>query len=117
LLLQLEEIYCLAQNSCFPPLAAGRFDHRPEKAVVHECVLCYKTFSSSLFRDWSWRRSENGKKRWRLMRGENEPIQIVCPKCRYRSIVYLPVDDLPMCPECEKIQMVIEELLDEGKSY
>lgn len=51
------------------------------------------------------------------MRGKNEPIQLVCPKCRYQMIVYLPLEDLPMCPECENTRMVIEELLDEGKSY
>ena len=30
--------------------------------------------------------------------------------------VYLPLDDLPLCPECGT-RMVIQELLDEGKSY
>lgn len=53
------------------------------------------------------------------MRGENEPVQLVCPKCRETIIVYLPIDDLPPCPnpECDGTQMVIEELLDEGKSF
>jgi hypothetical protein len=51
------------------------------------------------------------------MRGKNEPIQLICPKYRHQMIVYLPLDDLPMCPECKVTRMVIEELLDEGKSY
>lgn len=53
------------------------------------------------------------------MRGENEPVQLVCPKCRQRTIVYLPIEDLPKCPnpECKGTRMIIEELLDEGKAY
>lgn len=51
-----------------------------------------------------------------MKRGKQEPVQVVCPRCRYTEIVYLPVEDLPKCPECGA-QMVIEELLDEGKSY
>ena len=58
-----------------------------------------------------------GKGRDSLMeRGEREPVQVVCPQCRHTEIIYLPVEDLPRCPECE-IPMLIEELLDEGKSY
>ncbi len=51
-----------------------------------------------------------------MERGEKEPIQVVCPRCRFTQIIYLPVEDLPQCPECGT-GMVIEELLDEGKSY
>ncbi len=51
-----------------------------------------------------------------MERGRMEPVQIVCPKCRFTEIIYLPVEDLPRCPECGT-RMVIEELLDEGKSY
>lgn len=53
------------------------------------------------------------------MRGENEPVLVVCPKCRETQIVYLPIEELPRCqnPECDGTRMVIEELLDEGKSY
>jgi len=51
-----------------------------------------------------------------MQRGEMEPIQVTCPKCRHTEIVYLPVQDLPKCPECGA-RMFIEELLDEGKSY
>jgi DNA-directed RNA polymerase subunit RPC12/RpoP len=51
-----------------------------------------------------------------MQRGKHEPIEIVCPRCRYKEIVYLPLEDLPLCPECNT-QMLISELLDEGKSY
>ena len=51
-----------------------------------------------------------------MSRGKKEPIQVICPKCRYTEIIYLPVDDLPLCRECGA-RMVIQELLDEGKSY
>jgi ribosomal protein S27E len=45
-----------------------------------------------------------------------EAVEIICPKCRYTEIIYLPITDLPLCPECNT-QMMISELLDEGKSY
>ncbi len=51
-----------------------------------------------------------------MKRGRKEAVQIICPKCRFTEIVYLPMDDLPLCPEC-RTPMVIQELLDEGKSY
>ena len=51
-----------------------------------------------------------------MSRGKKEPIQVVCPKCRFTQIVDLPMEDLPLCPECG-IRMSIQELLDEGKSY
>jgi phage FluMu protein Com len=53
------------------------------------------------------------------MRGEKEPVELVCPKCREVMIVYLPIEELPRCPnpECDGTRMIIEELLDEGKSY
>ncbi len=51
-----------------------------------------------------------------MERGKKEPLEIICPKCRFTAIVYLPIDDLPKCPKC-KASMVISELLDEGKSY
>jgi len=49
-------------------------------------------------------------------RGKQEPIEVICPKCRYTEIIYLPIEDLPRCPQCNT-QMSINELLDEGKSY
>ncbi len=51
------------------------------------------------------------------MREKNEPVQLICPNCKFQMIVYLPLEDLPVCPECEECRMVIEELLDEGKAY
>jgi len=51
-----------------------------------------------------------------MSRGKKEPIEVVCPRCRYTEIIYLPIEDLPRCPQCN-IQMSISELLDEGKSY
>ncbi len=51
-----------------------------------------------------------------MERGQMEPVQIICPRCRFTEIIYLPVEDLPRCPECGT-RMVFEELLDEGKSY
>jgi ribosomal protein S27E len=45
-----------------------------------------------------------------------EAVEVKCPKCRYLSIIYIPQEDIPKCPECGT-QMVINELLDEGKSY
>ncbi|MEE4253144.1 MAG: hypothetical protein V2I50_03770 [Desulfuromusa sp.] len=49
-------------------------------------------------------------------RSKHEPVEIICPKCRYTEIIYLPITDLPLCPIC-KTKMLINELLDEGKSY
>lgn len=52
-------------------------------------------------------------------RGKNEPVELVCPMCRQRKIVYLPIEELPRCPnpQCKGVRMIIEELLDEGKSF
>jgi hypothetical protein len=52
-------------------------------------------------------------------RGKNEPVQLVCPRCRQPMIVYLPITEMPRCPnpECQGTRMIIEELLDEGKSF
>jgi Zn finger protein HypA/HybF involved in hydrogenase expression len=51
-----------------------------------------------------------------FMRDKREPVQIKCPKCKRTQIVYIPEEDIPDCPDC-RVQMNIEELLDEGKSY
>jgi ribosomal protein S27E len=51
-----------------------------------------------------------------MERGKQEPVEVICPKCRYTEIIYLPIEDLPRCPECNT-PMSINELLDEGKSY
>ena len=50
------------------------------------------------------------------MREKREPVEIKCPKCNHTEIIYLPIENFPRCPVC-KIEMVIKELLDEGKSY
>jgi len=50
------------------------------------------------------------------MRKKGEPIEIKCPKCDHTQIIYIPEEDMPKCPTCN-VQMVISELLDEGKSY
>ncbi len=50
------------------------------------------------------------------MRDKREPVQVKCHKCKRTEIVYIPEEDVPDCPDCQ-VQMFIEELLDEGKSY
>ena len=56
------------------------------------------------------------KKGKNIMREKQEAIEIICPKCKYTSIIYSPREDIPKCTDCKR-QMVIRELLDEGKSY
>lgn len=51
-----------------------------------------------------------------IMRDKKEPIEVKCPKCDRTEIIYLPTEEFPKCPDC-KVEMVIKELLDEGKSY
>ena len=50
-----------------------------------------------------------------MKRDKVEPVQIECPKCRHTEIIYIPIEEMPLCPKCG-IRMVIRELLDEGKS-
>jgi ribosomal protein S27E len=50
------------------------------------------------------------------MRDEAAAIEVECPRCKETLIVYIPQEEIPKCPKC-KTQMVIKELLDEGKSY
>jgi predicted Zn-ribbon and HTH transcriptional regulator len=50
------------------------------------------------------------------MRDTREPLLVKCPKCRRTQIIYIPEEKIPRCPECN-VEMIIEELLDEGKSY
>ena len=56
------------------------------------------------------------RKKGGSMRDKKEPIEVSCPKCKYTEIIYIPDEEVPNCPRC-RIQMVIRELLDEGKSY
>jgi hypothetical protein len=51
-----------------------------------------------------------------MARGEMEPAQLIWARCRHTEIVYLPLEDLPKCLGCGA-QLILEELLDEGKSY
>ncbi len=50
------------------------------------------------------------------MRKKSELIEVVCPKCKHTEIVSRPREEIPKCPQCGR-QMVISELLKEGKSY
>ncbi len=50
------------------------------------------------------------------MRPKIEPVEVYCPRCGRTQIVYLPKEKVPLCPDC-RIEMMIRELLDEGKSY
>ena len=50
------------------------------------------------------------------MREKAEAVQVKCPRCNHTQIVYIPKEEIPKCPECGT-QMVLCELLDEGKSY
>jgi len=43
-------------------------------------------------------------------------VEVYCPKCEHTEIVYIPDEEIPPCPRCKK-QMVIKEILKEGKSY
>ncbi len=45
-----------------------------------------------------------------------EYIEVVCPKCGHKEIVRIPKENVPKCPVCGT-QMMISELLDEGKYY
>lgn len=51
------------------------------------------------------------------MKVKSDAAEVVCPKCKHTTIVYLPREEIPRCPNCGKAQMVIKELLVEGKSY
>ena len=54
-----------------------------------------------------------------MKRGQNEPVQVKCNLCGKRAIVSLQVENLPAIRNsgyCGR-RMVIEELLDEGRSF
>ncbi len=44
------------------------------------------------------------------------PVEVKCPNCDHTEIVYLQKEDIQKCPKCD-IQMIIIELLREGKSF
>ena len=50
------------------------------------------------------------------MRDRIEAVQVKCPMCDHTEIVYLPKEEIPKCPD-HHVEMMIAELLDEGKSY
>ncbi len=43
-------------------------------------------------------------------------VEIICPKCSHKEIIILNKEGVPKCPICGT-QMMISELLDEGKYY
>lgn len=43
-------------------------------------------------------------------------VEFACPKCHDTKIAYIPKEKTPTCPRC-KVQMIVKELLTEGKSY
>jgi len=44
-------------------------------------------------------------------------MEVICPKCRHTEIIHLPKEGIPKCPDCKNVQMIIRELLTEGKAY
>lgn len=49
-----------------------------------------------------------------LDRYKREFIEVACPVCDQRKIICLPEESIPMCEFC-KVEMVIKEILTEGK--
>jgi rubrerythrin len=49
-------------------------------------------------------------------RYDAQAAEVVCLKCGYNEIVYIPREEIPRCPTCKK-RMVVREILTEGKSY
>jgi len=47
---------------------------------------------------------------------KNVTVEIKCPGCGYTKIVNVPTESIRICPKCKK-QMMIKEILREGKSY
>lgn len=50
------------------------------------------------------------------VRDKAEAVQVKCPICDHTEIIYIPKEEIPRCP-VDDVQMIIIELLDEGKSY
>ncbi len=55
-----------------------------------------------------------GKERRQLEK--SEAVEVKCPSCHATQIVYLPREEIPKCPDC-RVRMIINEVLEEGKSY
>ena len=47
---------------------------------------------------------------------KNQMVEVICPKCRDTRIISLPAETLPKCAQCN-LQMIIKEILTEGKCY
>ena len=60
------------------------------------------------------RRPEQREKKRKSER--NQAVEVICTKCHRSEIIYMPKEDIPRCPDCDK-KMVINEILTEGKSY
>lgn len=43
-------------------------------------------------------------------------VQVICPICKETQIIYVPDEPVPQCPDC-RVDMIVKEVLDEGKSY
>ena len=67
-----------------------------------------KTFASFNF--------HKHKKNPMTQKNKTTNVEVVCPKCRHTEIVKIPRDiSFPKCPKCNS-NMLIKELLREGKS-
>lgn len=42
-------------------------------------------------------------------------VEVKCPQCDHTQIVYIPKEEIPLCP-VHRIKMNIHEILEEGKS-
>jgi ribosomal protein S27E len=51
------------------------------------------------------------------MKPKKQAAEVACPRCHRTEIVYLPIEEMPKCPDCRDVRMVFRELLTEGKSY
>ncbi|WP_167331679.1 hypothetical protein [Desulfogranum mediterraneum] len=47
-------------------------------------------------------------------RYKREAVEVHCVQCKRSQIIYLPEEEIPLCPLCRK-RMVIKENLTEGK--
>jgi len=50
------------------------------------------------------------------MPDKNEPVEVICPKCKHTQIIYLKREDIPKCSECDR-SMIMRDFLMEGESY
>ncbi|GAB1410681.1 hypothetical protein MASR1M90_18350 [Desulfovibrionales bacterium] len=47
-------------------------------------------------------------------RYKREFVEVTCPRCKQTKIVCVPEEPIPACEYC-KVQMIIKEILTEGK--